>query len=238
MICVQSFMPYLTGGAGLFLISFVVSALSLIPLMKAKDTKTRLFWAQAHLFFLLFPLFWYFFFMTCETIFMQCAGHRLLYVTGLALLSVSMIAIYSIPRVFVHSIIQKASIANDSLKDFISQHAHDITLYYINSAKPAAFSASWKKSIFLSVGLCDLLSKKEREAVLLHELFHIRHRHSSLKITLNAMRWFSPIVAFSSSTVLDEEERNADSAVFAMQKTMRHLVKAKLKIEQMNTYYS
>ncbi len=65
------------------------------------------------------------------------------------------------------------------------------TVYYYDSAVPRAFAAG--KSIFVSLGLLELLSDDELKAVLAHEAWHIRNngRTSYLK-QLAIMTFTSP----------------------------------------------
>ena len=47
------------------------------------------------------------------------------------------------------------------------------TVYYYDSAAPRAFAAG--RSIFVSIGLLEILNDDELKAVLAHEAWHIRH---------------------------------------------------------------
>lgn len=232
MICVNSIIP--DGSNGFFVLSFLASALALLPLLTARGAKSRLFWAQAHLFFIVFPFFTYFFFKTCQTFFFHCAD-QWLPVALLALLVGGLAVIYVVPRVYIRRMLSRATIARDQLQRFVSMQTKDLalpatTLHYLDDARPIAFSVSLQKPlIFLSVGLCELLNRKEIEAVLLHELSHIKHRHSSLRQTFLALRFLSPIAAFSPA-LLNREEREADNDVARMQHTMRHIFRARDKI--------
>jgi len=73
------------------------------------------------------------------------------------------------------------------------------SLYSLNEATPIAYSiTNIKPAIFLSVGICELLNKKEMQAVLLHELYHIKNKSSIWKFSLNQIKMFSPLSSFSS----------------------------------------
>jgi len=100
-------------------------------------------------------------------------------------------------------------------------------LFLIDKAKPVAFALGRK--IFISVGMFETLSKKELEAVLLHELYHVKSRSSWGKFSASFVRLFSPIAWFSSSSV-EREEQAADAFAVKMQKTCAYLRSAKNKV--------
>jgi Zn-dependent protease with chaperone function len=107
--------------------------------------------------------------------------------------------------------------------------------YSLDTAEPLAFTAG--NAIHLSTGLTELLTAKELEAVLLHELHHVRHRHSFLKLSAILSRAFSPIAAFAPITaVLAGEERSADDFAAGRQGTHRHLLAAKRKLQAHAAY--
>lgn len=109
-------------------------------------------------------------------------------------------------------------------------------LYLIHSAKPIAYSfKSITSGIVLSVGLLDILNKKEQEAVLLHELYHIAHRASVFKFSTLLMR-FSPFSFLKNfNEELTQEEHAADQFVVTRQHTSRHLSSAKAKVTAYQT---
>jgi Zn-dependent protease with chaperone function len=100
-------------------------------------------------------------------------------------------------------------------------------LFLIDKARPMAFTTG--RRIFISVGMFDLLSKKELEAVLLHELYHVKARSSWGKFSARFVRVFSPIAWFSSSSV-EREECAADAFAVHSQKTKHYLKSAKKKV--------
>ncbi len=101
-------------------------------------------------------------------------------------------------------------------------------LFLMDKAKPVAFTVG--RRIFISVGMFDLLTKKELEAVLLHELCHVKSRSSWGKFSTHFVRAFSPIAWFSSSSV-EREECAADAFAVKTQKTSYYLKTAKQKVE-------
>ena len=102
-------------------------------------------------------------------------------------------------------------------------------LWIVDTAKPYAFAL--KKDVFITVGMFDILTMKEQEAVLLHELGHVRQKTSLRKFTTAIMRLVSPISAFYTHKVLNSEEKDADAYAARMQKTNKHVLSARAKLQ-------
>lgn len=128
-------------------------------------------------------------------------------------------------------------VKNSSLTSFVSFYSKKLrmkppSLYVLDISKPLAFSfRSFRSAIVLSVGLLDILTKRETEAVLLHEISHIKEKSSVVKLSSALMR-FSPFSFFKNfhADVGMEEER-ADGFVREIQGTARHLLSAQKKID-------
>lgn len=127
-------------------------------------------------------------------------------------------------------------IRDRSMLHLVSRHSRRLKirpprLVAVNSSRPFAFSfRTFRSAIVLSVGLTDILNKRELEAVLLHELAHIRNRASIFKLSAFLMR-FSPMGIFKSFSIeLDREEAEADRFVCGIQNTDRNLLSAREKI--------
>ena len=104
----------------------------------------------------------------------------------------------------------------------------------MDKAKPIACSfKSFRSAIFVSVGMLDILSKKEIQAVLLHELAHIKQRSSVLKFSSFLMNVLSPLsllARFHHDT--SKEEREADKFAIRVQRTSKYINSAKKKISE------
>ncbi len=104
-------------------------------------------------------------------------------------------------------------------------------VHAFESSKPLAFSqASPTGRIFISIGMMETLTQKELEAVVLHEMEHLRRSTPMFKASTAIYRLFSPISAvkaFNSSLVA--EERIADEYAAKRQGTDRYLRSAKKK---------
>ncbi|MEK6954388.1 MAG: M48 family metalloprotease [Candidatus Micrarchaeota archaeon] len=103
-------------------------------------------------------------------------------------------------------------------------------LRIIDSQKPVAYSVSGLNcAVFLSIGMLETFSRKELEAVLLHELSHLQRRSPLLKISSSIMNVFSPIARTVPSYDLLTEEESADGFAARRQGTAKYLLNAKNK---------
>ncbi|RJQ22106.1 hypothetical protein C4580_01375 [Candidatus Woesearchaeota archaeon] len=100
-------------------------------------------------------------------------------------------------------------------------------LFVRKSGIPEAFTIG--RDIFVSVGLFDVLTAKEVEAVLLHELYHVRSGASARKWSVLTARVFSPIAWFGAA-LSEEEERNADAFAAMVQRSSRYVKSARAKL--------
>jgi len=204
------------------------------------STKLRVSLIYAHLVTLIFP----FVLLTTSTACsLTCSScYTDLYaLIGLSLpttLTLSTLAGFVlIPSLFVFSN-KKNEIRSGNLVGFIRRYSKKLNipapkLYAVNKASPVAFSfRSFKSAIFLSVGLFDLLSRKEIESVILHELAHARQKSSIVKFSNHVLNVFSPvsmIARFNHDS--SSEEKMADDFVVEVQRTARYILSAKKKLD-------
>jgi bla regulator protein blaR1 len=74
----------------------------------------------------------------------------------------------------------------------------------------------WRPVLLVPEGIQRQLTRKQFEAVLLHELCHVKRRDnltSSLHMLVEAVFWFHPLVWFIGARLLDERERACDEYV-------------------------
>lgn len=102
--------------------------------------------------------------------------------------------------------------------------------WVLDTAKPLAFS--FGKDILMSVGMFELLAKKEQDAVVLHELGHVKQKSSVSKVSAALARFFSPVAHFALGERISAEENAADEFAAQVQRTTRHLNTAKRKVEK------
>lgn len=102
-------------------------------------------------------------------------------------------------------------------------------LHYLDTAHPTAHTFTGRRPfVFLSVGLLDILDRRETEAVLLHELGHIRDRASLRGYASRLLPWTAPALAFGGGR--GPEEDRADLVAVELQGTRRHLETARAKV--------
>ena len=92
----------------------------------------------------------------------------------------STIIVILLPRVYYRVLIRRYNAQSikdimDWPQDFANSLTDGAKVYYYDSAVPAAFASG--KSIFLSIGMLELMDEQELKAVIAHELWHIRHNN-------------------------------------------------------------
>ncbi len=112
-----------------------------------------------------------------------------------------------LPRVYYRILIKRydarpISEIMDWPEGFVNYLGTTATIYYYDSAIPRAFASG--KAIFLSLGLLELVEKTELEAIIAHEIWHIRHNNSTPILRQLA------VMSFSKNKSEDELEKLAD----------------------------
>ncbi len=221
----------------LLIISLFLSIISFILFLKIKNNKKYVF-VYSHIFLLLFPFIYLTFQTGCRMYFTGChRNEAIMSLLFFALISSFIAALFIAPILFIKKYSKKSKeIENHDITDFITGYSEKIKVYLIDTAQPIAFSLSLlKKKIFISVGMIDLLNKKELEAVLLHELGHIKNNSSLSKFSHFFMRFLSPFSYFTSiHESVNKEEKDADMFVFEKQQTWKYLDSAKKKTNEFN----
>lgn len=221
-------------------VSLASSVIFLVLLKKLSfSSKGKIALIYSHLLTLLFPLI---FLTTSNACAMSCATcytniYTLVSIAIPSTLLISTIAgFFLIPAVFVYSN-RKSEIVSGKIHSFVKSNSRKIKIkqpkiYIVNKANPVAFSfRNFKSAIFISVGLFEILKLKEVQAVILHELAHIKQKSSALKMSTFLLRIFSPfslILKFHHNNKLEEEK--ADKLAIKIQKTDRYIKSARKKI--------
>ncbi|MBI2670912.1 M48 family metalloprotease [Candidatus Woesearchaeota archaeon] len=224
------------------ILSIAIALISIILLNTKKFAlKTKQYFIYSHIFFLVFPFIFYLFFNGCHSLFPGCNKLRaIILMLILSSIITFVIGIVTTPLLFLKKIKKKAALnKNKYLESFVSKISDSLKIkkpdiYIIKDDEPYAFSYI-KSSIFISSRLLNLLSKKELEAVILHEVYHTKNSSSWFKFSTLFLK-VSPLAAFTS--IIDDinrEEVNADKFTIFTQKTNRHINKAKLKIRKYNS---
>lgn len=241
--CIDNFF-YDPSKMAIVLVSFIVSLAALLFLVSKKERYSkRIGLVYVHLFFLIFPFLFYIFATGCEMFFSSCNATKSV-LTIIALVIITTIIATSIiaPILFFLKFSGKSyKVTEGWMYAFIIRNSIGIkppNLYVIDSGKPLAFALSkFRNSIFISVGLIEILTEKELEAVMLHEMAHINQDSSIVKYSTSLLRLFSPFAAFMSfDDKLDEEERKADGFASKMQGTCKHISSAKKKLKKYHSF--
>ncbi len=225
-------------------ISFAVSLIFLLKRLSFSN-KSRIVILYSHLVFLLYPLM---LFTTQTTCGMLCVSscytgpnnfvNLLLLSLPATLLVSTLVGFIVIPLYYVKTNNER-QIKSGWVLSFIKKSSKNLNIrppkvFALDKANPLAFSfRHFKSAIFLSVGLFDILNRKELEAVILHELAHIKEKTSALKLSLTFFRFLSPMSTLVKFHHLrTEEERKADSFAASVQKTKKHVRSARAKIRK------
>ena len=227
----------------LVLVSFTLAIITFLLLRHSKSISPnkKLALIYSHIFFLVFPFIFYILFRGCATYFTNCNKLKpiiaLLLLTGLI---AALLGLVIAPFLFI----RRNSRNSFEMKDnYLTRFIDNLTdkrprIFLLNIAKPIAFSTSYfKPKIFISAGLTDLLTRKETEAVLLHELAHINNKSSLLKSSTFFLRIISPLSNFSSiHKEMSKDEIKADEFAIGIQGTEKYIKRAKKRIKEFYNY--
>ena len=220
----------------LHLTTLIVSwALALMSFLYWREHPKARF-LYAHLFFLVMPLVDFAVAVPCNTPFVQgllsfcsIAYTRLLFgLIPVAIMIALVLGLAVIPRAY-----KKYYHAKEVRSVRFERLARKAGLsgthfWVLDTARPVAFS--FGNNVFVSVGMHELLSAREQDAVVLHELGHVKYESSVSKVASFVARLFSPIAHFTSLDSVRKEERLADRFAVQMQKTSCFLRSAKQKV--------
>lgn len=228
-------------------LAIVIASLSIsfalfmvLRLSSTASNSKKLAMAYGHIFTLVFPVIYFTYSTGCRMMFNHCNQiNIIIYISFMALASAFITAVLIAPFFILRNFRKKAVELKDNMMASFVNYASSLLaikspkVYLLKISKPIAFSFShFKKSIFISAGMADLLTKKEIEAVILHELHHIKSNSSSLKMSHFIMSKFTPFAKLASfHSDLSEEEAKADNLAVEMQGTSKYLNSAKRKLD-------
>ncbi len=223
---------------GILVFSLLASVSFFMLFRKTDKIKTKTIHLYAHIFFLFSPFIFSAFLWECIMPVFMCTPKLVIY--GLSGGSTMAFFASFLTMPYLYSWATKSNeIKDNSLDKLLKKWAEHFgtsqpTVYSLNEATPVAYSiTNVKPAVFLSVGLLEILNKKELEAVLFHELYHIKNKSSIWKFSLNHIKMFSPLSSFSSiRKSINNEEREADLFAIKVQGTNRFLRSAKNKINK------
>lgn len=202
--------------------------------------KSKIFFVYGHVFTLLFPFVYYAFNSTCamSSAFFLCRDvQQIMMIIMITMLSSVVIGYLLVPKMLELGS-RSREVDDHWLLDFIGRASEKFSLrrpalHIVDAAKPMAYSIyTLRPHIYISIGLTELLSKKEIEAVVLHEFGHVKNRTSFLKFSALLHRAISPFSYFTSFRLeFRAEEAMADEFAVKEQGTSRHIDSAKRKID-------
>ena len=215
-------------------------ALSALIFLYWKEHK-KVWLAYAHIFFFIAPLFYFAISIPCQIPFVQgllqfCSvviTKFIIYLIPFIISAAILLGYFIIPGLY-RRIYRAKPLENQSIEQVAKQFGIKVKLYLMDSAEPLAFSI--RNSIFVSVGMHDLLSEKQLNAVLLHELGHITHKSTYSKISTMLLRLVSPMARFTTCSTVNEEEQKADEFAVKIQGTKQYLNQAKNLVEQFYSF--
>lgn len=223
----------------IFALSFAVIFLYAIKNFSL-STKMKVGLIYGHLTLLFFPFVLFTTNFACGAMCMPCyaddAAAMISYSLPSALILATIAGFVVIPAFYTFS--NKRRMKNREIISFVKNYSGRLRIkapkiYVMDKAKPVAFSfKSFRSAIFISVGMLDVLNKKEIQAVLLHEMAHIKQKSSVLKFSSSILRTFSPLsllARFHHDT--GKEEKEADRFAIHVQGTSRYIASAQRKIK-------
>lgn len=224
----------------IFITGIFLSLLIYIFFRRANNIKRKVTLLYSHIFFLFFPFIASALLWNCSMPAYSCSPKLLIYLVSGGTGATLLLSFIALPYLYNWAS-KSQEIKNGNAKEFVREQSKALgirepKLYATHEIIPRAYSiTNIRPSIFLSVGLYELLDKKELEAVLLHELYHIRKKTSFWKFSVNILKTFYPLASFITiNESMSQEEKEADYFAVSIQGTKRFLKTAKHKMNKMN----
>ena len=203
----------------------------------------KVFLIYVHISLLMVPVAVFAYSSGCAVPLYNCTGNALLYASPLIFAAVitgaGILGYFFLPRLYRrrHKTLQ---LKDRRLIAFVHEMAakHGIRkpqVHVLDEAVPKAYSfSSYKPAIFITVGMLDLLSRKEIEAVMLHEIGHLTNNSSFVKFSSKVLKLVSPVAMFSPpvNTAICREETAADEFAVNEQGTALYLESARRKTQE------
>ena len=216
----------------MWIIIFTSLTLAFYSFYEWKSKRNYLF-VYAHLLFLLIPLILFANGVNCSMSMINgllalcglAISKFLIYTSPLVIFSTFALGYFLVPLIYVKKFAKK-EIKNKTVSEFNKSQSADVKIFVIDKSHPIAFTIA--KKIFVSVGMFEILTAKEIEAVILHELGHIKHKTSLNRLSARIMRFASPLSYFGLSDYCrDCDEKEADEFAISVQKTRKYLNSAR-----------
>jgi Zn-dependent protease with chaperone function len=213
-------------------------ALALISFLYWREHPQARF-LYAHLFFLLVPLLDFAVAVPCSVPFLQglqtfCSvviTRTVIFVIPFALLFAGILGLKVFPALYKRRYDAK-QLSNARFSRLAEKAGlSGARFWLLDTARPLAFS--FGNDVLISVGMFELLNRREQDAVFLHELGHLKHKSSLGTFAVRLARLFSPIAHFASlQEHICAEEIFADDFAIKTQGASRHLFSARKKLQE------
>jgi Zn-dependent protease with chaperone function len=223
--CLEAFMGDPLGTFSIVLVG-TLTLISTYFIVKKRSVRSKIRWSYPLVFSLLFLLTYYAFSMMCHQALPLCAEHAIMYSIPAGLIGAILFGYVIIPHAYKAWTRMRFS---EKISRELPEYA---PVYIADKGKPFAFSyGGFRKWIVVSQGMIDILTKRELQAVLLHEYGHLVNNSSFYKSSNWIYSKIPVLHAFLDGKALeDEEEREADMFAIKTQGTSRYLNSAKRKI--------
>lgn len=204
------------------------------------SAKTKVAFVFLHLVLLVFPIYYFGLETGCGVPILNCDLKTVATFIPIGLGVIFVLGFFLAPLVYMRS---NKELKGTGLNSFVKLHSRKLgiktpKIYLLDTAKPVAYSFSnFSSAIFVSAGMIELMNEKEMEAVLLHELGHVKQGSSLKKFSTMFLKTISPLSAFTSfGKELTAEEHSADEFAANAQGSWRSVTAAKMKINAFNGY--
>jgi len=204
-----------------------LSVLSMYFVATKGSVRSRIRWSYPFVFGILFAISYFTLTMACHEAQPFCSDHAVLYSIPAAIIGSLIFGYIVMPRIYLAW--SRAALSGSLAKLLPSE----VPVYVADSGKPFAYSyGGFRKWIVISQGMIEVLTKKELQAVLLHEYGHLQGNSSLYKSTQWVYSKIPLLHAFLDGRKLeDEEEIRADAFAARTQGTAKYLDSAKRKLE-------
>jgi len=224
----------------IFIGSFSLALLFYILFRKTAFVSRKVTYLYLHILFIFLPFISSALLWKCLMPVIACSPKMIIYLASIGSGGTLLLSFVILPYIYNWASNSK-EIKEGEIKDFVSEKSQAMNIrepkvYAVEDIRPCAYSiTNIQPSIFVTVGLCELLDKKEMEAVMLHELYHVKQKTSFWKFSINMLKIFSPLSSFiTTDDAIDKEELDADHFAISMQGTKRFLKAAKGKVNKFN----
>ncbi len=113
------------------------------------------------------------------------------------------------------------------------QLKQDVVLLVSDKVTEAGLWGIWRPTVLLPEGAASRLSDEELEAVILHELLHVKRRDNLaavLQKVIFALLWFYPLVWLIDRKLFEERERACDEEVLRIRQSPETYISGILKV--------